>query len=107
VQRGGKRFIVRADESLTAFLDLERGRFALAANDRDACLVMGARRAGEAAAFRAFFLLAFPVDTASEFLPKRFGRQGLGHAKRTSTINSPEMSSPREIREGQNKRKLS
>ena len=48
----------------------------------------------EAAAFRAFFLLAFPVDTASEFLPKRFGRQGLGHAKRTSTINNPEMSSP-------------
>ena len=60
----------------------------------------------EATAFRAFFLLAFLVDTASEPLPKRFGRQALGHAKRTSTINSPEMSSPREIREGQNKRRL-
>jgi hypothetical protein len=47
VQRDGKRFIVRADESLTAFLNLERGRFALAANDRDACLVIEARRAGK------------------------------------------------------------
>ena len=43
-QRDGKRFTVRADESLTAFLDLERSD-ALAANDRDACLVIGARRA--------------------------------------------------------------
>ena len=36
----------------------------------------------------------FLVDTASEPLPKRFGRQALGHAKRTSTINGPDMSSP-------------
>ena len=42
-QRYGKRFMVRADESLTAFLDLERGRFALATNDWNACLVIGAR----------------------------------------------------------------
>jgi hypothetical protein len=40
-QRYGKRFMVRADESLTAFLDLERGRFALATNDRNGCLVIG------------------------------------------------------------------
>ena len=46
-QRDGKRFILRADESLTAFLNLERGRFALAANDRDGCLVIEARRAGK------------------------------------------------------------
>jgi hypothetical protein len=39
-------------------------------------VVIGTGRSAEAAVFRAFFLLAFPVDTASEFLPKRFGRQG-------------------------------
>jgi hypothetical protein len=48
----------------------------------------------EVAASSAFSLLAFLVDTASELLPKRFGGQGLGQAKRTSTMNGPEMSSP-------------
>ena len=79
---------------------------------------MGAGRAREVAAFSAFSRLAFLVDTASELLPKRFAGQGLGQAKRTSTMNGPEMSSlqeppsrrlrvPGEIREGQNnERKL-
>jgi hypothetical protein len=59
-QRDGKSFIVRADESLTAFLDLERGRSALAANDRDACLVIAARRAGKLQlSGRSFFWLFF------------------------------------------------
>ena len=56
--------------------------------------VIGARRARKLQpSGRSSF--GFLVDTASEPLPKRFGRQALGHAKRTSTINGPEMSSPR------------
>ena len=47
----------------------------------------------EVAAFSAFSVLAFLVDTAFELLPKRFGGQRLGQAKRTSTMNGSQMSS--------------
>ena len=39
--------------------------------------------------FRGVLSFGFLVDTASEPLPKRFGRQGLGHAKRKSTTKWP------------------
>ena len=68
-------------------------------------LVIGARRERKLQ-LSGVLSFGFLVDTASEPLPKRFGRQGLGHAKRKSTINGSEMSSQGEIREGQNKKKL-
>ena len=72
-----KRLVVRADESLMEFFGSGTRRFALAANDWNTCLLIGAKYARKLE-LPACSLFYFLIDTASELLPKRFGRQGFG-----------------------------
>jgi hypothetical protein len=80
-----KRFIGRADDSLTEFVS----NGAIAAQMIGTPVADSSRACAEVGDCRVFSVLAFRVDIASELLPKRSGRRGLGQAKRRPTVNRP------------------